>query len=87
MSDLNRPFVWASDSFGQAFLENNGPFFILFMLQAWVLGTAAALCLMPLAGWTCCNACLPRCILGCIPGGRFLWEFPLEYNYAINCTI
>jgi hypothetical protein len=87
MTDLNRPFIWASNSFGQAFLENNGPFFILFMLQAWVLGTAAALCLMPLAGWSCCNACLPRCILKCIPGGRFLWEFPLEYNYAINCTI
>lgn len=87
MNDLNRPFVWASNSFGQAFLENNGPFFILFMLQAWVLGTAAALCLMPFAGWTCCNACLPRCVLGCIPGGRFLWEFPLEYNYAINSTI
>jgi hypothetical protein len=52
-----------------------------------VLGTAAALCLMPLAGWSCCNACLPRCVLKCIPGGRFLWEFPLEYNYAINCTI
>jgi hypothetical protein len=87
MKDLNRPFAWASDSIGQAFLENNGPFFILFMLQAWVLGTAAALCLMPYAGWTCCNACLPRSLLGCIPGGRFLWEFPLEYNYAINCTI
>ena len=26
-------------------------------------------------------------MLSCIPGGRFLWEFPLEYNYAINCTI
>ena len=87
LRDLNKPIAWASDSFGQAFLENNGPFFILFMLQAWVLGTAAALCLMPYMGWTCCNATLPKFVLGQFPGQRILWEFPLEYNYALNSTI
>ena len=80
LGKMDAPISWASDSLGQAFLEDSGPFFMLFMLQATTLGTAAALSLFPLAGWTCCNFCLPGCLLG---HRRILWEFPVEFNYTL----
>ena len=77
LSSFDRPVEWVSSSFGAAFLEEDGPYFFIFLGQASILATAAGMCCTPRLGWKCVNKCF-----GLKGQNKILWEFPLEFMYA-----